>query len=703
MAGITSQRRVRALALCAVLYCGVLFGFVSAVRVFSLKTACIITVSAASAAALVLLLVRKPLYCPAALLLGCASLGLFIHSTCLPARAFSEAEGVFVLRADGRAEERYGTASLDATLLEFDGKKTASLKVRLLLSDASPPAYQAGDRITVTAEASLTESLRRMSDGSFVTVRQSGSISVLPLGADTAASKIRRFSAAAGDRIMQLLPSREGALLCAMITGERGYFDRDFENALAGSGLAHISAVSGLHVSVITACLMFVLGKRGGIAASFAVLPVYAVMTGLSPSVLRAVIMGGMLSAAFLLKSEYDPLTALAVAAAILSSSNPFVIFSASFLLSFCSTLGIVTVGIRLSYYLQVRLSVRNFLRHAVAKLAAVFAVSVAALTFTLPLQLIFFPSVSSVSIVSNMLAVWAVPVTMFAGMLLVPLCALLPAASGVLSFAVSLPLRYLVWVIELMGDTLSLTARSDNLFLHAAAAGLVIVSLLYHSGRINGIFCTKIFLTLLTVCLCCSALMPDNSLYLWGENGVSSAVLTSQHKTYAVNAPTGYSGQTFTSSRLSGLKAETLILTDPDYRASGNAGNINAKRVFSPAPVDVQTEVYTESGFLSLGKVRAELIWVDGTAILRLKTPKYCLLDLSAVSPYADLPELARCDGLIIDSEWAGAGAILRYVCARCTPSAVFVSGSADAEETEAFCGCKVVCLDDCQWVKVY
>ena len=89
---------------------------------------------------------------------------------------------------------------------------------------------------------------------------------------------------------------------------------------------------------------------------------------------------------------------------------NPFVMFSPSFLLSFSSTLGIVTVGVRLSYFLQTKVPMRHPLQHLAAKLCATFAVSVAASAFTLPMQLIFFSEVSLNSLLSNLLAVWAVP-----------------------------------------------------------------------------------------------------------------------------------------------------------------------------------------------------------------------------------------------------------------------------------------------------
>ena len=118
--------------------------------------------------------------------------------------------------------------------------------------------------------------------------------------------KITRFSDSLGDRLREYIPDREGALLCALLTGDRGHFDEDFDRALKKSGLAHIAAVSGMHVSVITAIFALLLGKRAGMAASLLFLPLFAAMTGFTPSVCRACMMSGLMLLASVVNREYD-------------------------------------------------------------------------------------------------------------------------------------------------------------------------------------------------------------------------------------------------------------------------------------------------------------------------------------------------------------------------------------------------------------
>ena len=104
------------------------------------------------------------------------------------------------------------------------------------------------------------------------------------------------------------------------------------------------------------------------------------------------------------------------------------------------------------------------------------------------------------------------------------------------------------------------------------------------------------------------------------------------------------------------------------------------------------------------MGKIRAELIWSDSCAALRLTTPRCTLLDVSAVSPFAELPRFESCDMLVIDAAWANAPAALRYLCACTKPSVVFVSGNVSGTEyISELCKCRIVLLDDCGYVKIY
>ena len=707
MAEITSPKPpVRVLALSGILMCAVfaIFSGLYAVTGSSFLSVCVASGGAIIAAAAATVFARRSAFLPAALGLGAAAVVLFVIFSLRPAEKLAGVEDSFTLRVSGGSYTEYGSGVVEGQLLTRGGQSCPAVRIKLILKDGSPAPMAAGDKITVRGRCSLTSSLPRLAQGSFINIVQTGDMTLSERGADSMLSAIRRFSASLSRRITALIGGDEGGLLSALLCGDRRGFSEGFSASLGRSGLAHIAAVSGLHVSIITSILCLLLGKRAGIVGSVLLLPLFAAMTGFSPSVLRAVIMGSLSSGAFLLRREYDPLTSIFTAAAVLCAFNPFSLFSPSFLLSFCSTLGIILIGTPLTRLLQKKLPANLRLKSLLAGLGSAAAVSVAAIIFTLPLQLICFPSVSLVALVSNLLAVWAVPIAMFCGIILVVLCAIFPAAGGIAVPLLTLPLRYLVFIINLMGDTLSLSARSDNIYLAAASVGLVIFCLLYYFERLKGTSCA--LLCTLCVCLCIgfSVIFPAERLYLYGEEGISSVVFTSGRKTYAVNAPVSYGGSYFTQTASGGAQIHTLIVTDSRYAASGNVFEAQAGRVYLPIPGDEDALVYSQSGELKLGKATAELIHTGSAAAVRLRTPKCTLLDVTGISPYDSLPPLGGCHVLVINPAFASAPAILGALCAQTRPSVVFISGRAeDMEYLKDICACTVLSLDELGSVRIY
>ncbi len=135
-------------------------------------------------------------------------------------------------------------------------------------------------------------------------------------------------------------------ILCAMLLGDKTSLDGDVKTLYQKSGIAHVLAISGLHISLL-GMLLYRLLRRCGIPSSlcsllgiFGVL-VYIKLAGASVSSVRAVSMFVLYMLADLFARTYDLLTALAFAALISLSEDPSVLFQAGFLLSYLSVLGL--------------------------------------------------------------------------------------------------------------------------------------------------------------------------------------------------------------------------------------------------------------------------------------------------------------------------------------------------------------------------
>ncbi|MGL5080438.1 MAG: ComEC/Rec2 family competence protein, partial [Microcoleaceae cyanobacterium] len=234
-----------------------------------------------------------------------------------------------------------------------------------------------------------------------------------------------------------------GALLSAMVLGGRAVdLPYDVRDQFVQVGLAHILAASGFHVSLLLGVVL-ALGKRCTPWIKFwlglLTLVGYVGMTGCSPSVLRAALMGGAALVALVADRKVKSLGALLMAAVVLLVINPLWIWDLGFQLSFLATLGLlVTVAPmvkRLDWMPPV--------------IASGLAVPLAATIWTLPLQLYAFHIFSPYSIVVNVLAVPFITILTLGGVLSGGLILVWPHLGGMVAALLDYPLQGLMEIVD--------------------------------------------------------------------------------------------------------------------------------------------------------------------------------------------------------------------------------------------------------------
>ncbi|MCM1184066.1 MAG: DNA internalization-related competence protein ComEC/Rec2 [Roseburia sp.] len=144
----------------------------------------------------------------------------------------------------------------------------------------------------------------------------------------------------------RLLPERDASVMKAMVLGSKSGLDTELKDLYRQSGISHILAISGLHITLIGMGLYRLLRRIRVPAAAAALLSVllmtaYGDMAGMSSSAYRAVFMFGMKLLAGILRRTYDMLSAVALAAALLLVEQPLYLFHTGFLLSFGAILGL--------------------------------------------------------------------------------------------------------------------------------------------------------------------------------------------------------------------------------------------------------------------------------------------------------------------------------------------------------------------------
>ena len=150
----------------------------------------------------------------------------------------------------------------------------------------------------------------------------------------------------AGSKVDALLPEQEASVMKTMLLGEKGILDEEIKGLYQRNGIAHILAISGLHISMIGMGLYQLLRRAGlkiklsAILASM-IIVLYGMMTGFPVSAIRAIAMFLLQMLAQILGRTYDRITALAVAAVLVLVEQPLYLFHSGFQFSFLCVLGI--------------------------------------------------------------------------------------------------------------------------------------------------------------------------------------------------------------------------------------------------------------------------------------------------------------------------------------------------------------------------
>ncbi|MBR2384336.1 MAG: ComEC/Rec2 family competence protein [Clostridia bacterium] len=188
------------------------------------------------------------------------------------------------------------------------------------------------------------------------------------------------------------------------------------------AGIAHIFAVSGLHIGLIFTALGFILGKFKinrvlKVAMTTSALVFYSYLCGFSPSSLRAVIMCTCMMISKLLGQKHDGLNALSISAIIVLLINATDLYSVGFILSFTICLSILILSPPIK-------SVLSFMPEEFSSsLSVLFASQVSAL----PLSIMMFNGFSLVSFFANFLLLPVVSIVYYATVIGTVFCVILP------------------------------------------------------------------------------------------------------------------------------------------------------------------------------------------------------------------------------------------------------------------------------------
>lgn len=209
----------------------------------------------------------------------------------------------------------------------------------------------------------------------------------------------------------------------ALLLGDSMHIDKATRSEFSAAGVAHVLALSGMHVgflAFIIWCLLFPLDylglKKLRLVFTLVVMALFALFTGSSPSVVRATVMMGFVSASFIFHRRSVSLNALLIAALGILVFFPSAIYGAGFQLSFITVAAILLLA-RVPHAIESRYKLVNYL-------TATATTSLVAMLATVALSAHYFHTISWLSVVANLLILPIMPVFMVIGALFLLLTA---------------------------------------------------------------------------------------------------------------------------------------------------------------------------------------------------------------------------------------------------------------------------------------
>lgn len=253
-------------------------------------------------------------------------------------------------------------------------------------------------------------------------------------------------------RLYQALPQKEASILAKMLLGEKYGLDQEVKELYQNNGIAHVLAISGLHITLLGMGLYRLLRRCGcpivpaAIAGGCMIL-LYGCMVGWGISAVRAIGMYLIRMLGEIWSRQYDMLTAMGVLAAGMVCRNPRLVYHCGFLLSFGAVAGMGWLYPALQKSLSdggIERAVRlrraeggrdsyalrglTFLQGIIKSLLASLCITLA----TLPVQLYFFYQIPVYGTLLNLLVLPLVGILVAGGLVLMALPAILPVRWGI-------------------------------------------------------------------------------------------------------------------------------------------------------------------------------------------------------------------------------------------------------------------------------
>ena len=387
----------------------------------------------------------------------------------------------------------------------------------------------------------------------------------------------------------------------ALLLGDSSRLTYEEDTAFKTSGIRHVIAVSGLHVSILFGLVYAATGRHRVMTAVLGIplLVLFAAVAGFTPSIMRACIMQLLMILALLLNKEYDPPTALAFAVLVMLLINPMTVTSVSFQLSVGCMVGIFLFSSRISKYILRKLGAPTdkSLRARLERwFASGVAVTLSAMAVTTPLVAWYFGMVSLVGVVANLLTLWVISFV-FYGIMLACICGALWLPLGkIVAWVISWPVRYVLLAAKAFASVPFAAVYTCSIYIVLwISVSYLLFAVFLLSKEKKPILLTACILICLFAAVTASYVVPrldDFRVTVFDVGEGQSVLLQTDGKYYLVDCggdsadtATDIVAHTLLSQGVTTLDGVIVTHYDADHAAGvhGLLSQVNAKNIYLP------------------------------------------------------------------------------------------------------------------------
>ena len=330
---------------------------------------------------------------------------------------------------------------------EIDSRKCFLLYV----SKSSKNIYEYGDLLKISADVIKPSQKRNYKGFDYKSYLKSKKIyailkstNYIELLEKNKASKAFTYANKLKEEIIKginkFLPGETGKLLIGILLGDKTNIDEDILENFQKTSVLHILSVSGMHISYITLFIIYLLDKLNVYKKTISVVTIIALMifmfiTGFSPSVVRASIMGIVALGANIFYRRNDISTSIALSLLIILVYNPFLMNNIGLRLSYGGTIGILLLQKILAKKIKFNL----------------VSVSLSAQIMIMPICAYSFNEISLIFLISNILIGSIIGVIVILGIITVLLYFIIPILPNLIAIILNVFLKYLIFITEFL------------------------------------------------------------------------------------------------------------------------------------------------------------------------------------------------------------------------------------------------------------